>query len=325
MTDTEEKLNIALKKQKAEISREKDIREALEKRDIEFLRFAFKFEKPSPYCLYFVCEKGDLEIAELLIEKGANVDAIWSGTGEIPLNVATRNKKQKIVELLLKNGANSGPEIYTTPLELAIRSNQLEIAKNLILYGAKQEISEMLKFAKSQESYKLLLENGADPNFRNVVLFAAQRRDFELVKLLVENGADPHKGGDKGETAFVRTMLIEPELAYTFNPLSCTQDETNWLWEVIECSEIEETPHVFEFLVKNDFRPSKSVRAELWEDVFFQTYKPNMLFLLLARESPNSPFYKENFPLDLLKTMAGLMKEIMKREVWVKILRGNRD
>ena len=77
---------------------------------------------------------GHLAASKLLIEKGANVNAIVDGGGNLLFFIAPSGKED-LVELLLKNGAdvNAKDEDGTTPLHFA---DTKEIAELLIAAGA---------------------------------------------------------------------------------------------------------------------------------------------------------------------------------------------
>lgn len=63
------------------------------------------FESPEGTALVGACYKGNLEISELLIKYSANVNVV-GGNNISPLIFAVQSKNKKLVELLLKNGAD---------------------------------------------------------------------------------------------------------------------------------------------------------------------------------------------------------------------------
>ncbi len=114
-------------------------------------------------------ENGNLKIVDFLIKHGANVDA--QGNVLNALGCASWNGHKEIVELLIKNGAdvNFKDGGGFTPLHDAARS-EVEITK-------------------------ILLEHGADPNIKSTskytaLIVAAEEGNLPVVKLLVESGAD---------------------------------------------------------------------------------------------------------------------------------------
>ena len=72
------------------------------------------------------------------IAKGANIEARYYA-GNTLLHLATKNKHRKIVEYLLENGALINPinDDYKTPLDLAVDKKMLDIAGTLRKHGGK--------------------------------------------------------------------------------------------------------------------------------------------------------------------------------------------
>tara|TARA_B100000609_G_scaffold122535_1_gene97561 strand:- start:109 stop:390 length:282 start_codon:yes stop_codon:yes gene_type:complete len=78
------------------------------------------------------------EIVELLIAKGADVNA--KGKGETtPLHTAARTGRKEVVELLIAKGTdfNAKNDDGHTPLDLAIEEDETETANLLRKHGGK--------------------------------------------------------------------------------------------------------------------------------------------------------------------------------------------
>ena len=175
------------------------------------------------------------EIVEILLQHGADVNkkdefgetaicrAIDSGCGE---------KDIKILELLLKNGANpndkyismdSFPEGPHDPLILhAARYGYLEKVKMLIDYGAKvdakdEELTTALQAAVCRgqlDVAKFLLDNGADVNSKNIygnsplILACISYMDtIEMIELLLNAGADINTINIHGNNALIELLF----------------------------------------------------------------------------------------------------------------------
>ncbi|MGZ7073671.1 MAG: ankyrin repeat domain-containing protein, partial [Candidatus Angelobacter sp.] len=162
--------------------------------------------------------QGHLEVAEILLENGANPDARrWGATA---LSSASSSGRLDIVQLLLAKGANPNPrgEHVDTPLSAAARAGRVEVARVLLEKGAdpNQEgfSGTALRDAAERgqlEVLKLLLEKGADPNLRSAELWwtatallaASHEGHVEVVKALVAKGANLELGDRGGRTALM--------------------------------------------------------------------------------------------------------------------------
>ena len=69
-----------------------------------------KFEYDGATPLHLAAWKGHFETAELLIAKGADVNA-KDKDGETPLNWAIKNKHTETADLLRKHGGKTGEEL----------------------------------------------------------------------------------------------------------------------------------------------------------------------------------------------------------------------
>ena len=173
--------------------------------------------------LHIAAVNGKKEIAELLIDKGADVNAKYDGW--TPLHDAASYGHKEIAELLITNGAdvNAKDIIGFTPLQFA---QTKEIAELLITNGADVNAKDKYgrtplhdrAFNVSKEIAELLIANGADVNAKNdlgrtPLHNAAWRVQMEIAELLIANGADVNAKAD-GETPL--DLAIEdnpPEIA----------------------------------------------------------------------------------------------------------------
>ena len=132
--------------------------------------------------LHYASLNGHLEVAKLLLEKGANVncqdDCKWT-----PLHYASESGHLEVAKLLLEKGANVICQDIRklTPLHYASMKGHLEVVK-------------------------LLLEKGANINSQNShndtpLYIAAFTGKKELVKLLLDNGCDINLKDKDGKTA----------------------------------------------------------------------------------------------------------------------------
>ena len=103
-------------------------------------RTGFYSETP----LHFAAENGQKEVAQILIDKSADVNAKakWDRT---PLHGAAKTGRSEIVKLLIETGADLNPKDFEnkTPLNEAIKYKHSEVADILRKHGGKT--SEELK------------------------------------------------------------------------------------------------------------------------------------------------------------------------------------
>ena len=137
--------------------------------------------------LYFAAQEGQKEIAELLIEKGADV------------NVKLESQTAK------ENGMGGA-----TPLRGAVANGHKETAELLIVKGADVNVKEdlgltLLHFADTREIAELLIAKGLDVNAKcnddGTPLHDAAAEGYkEVAELFIAKGADVNTMSNKGET-----------------------------------------------------------------------------------------------------------------------------
>lgn len=125
--------------------------------------------------LHFCAVRGKTECAQVLIEKGADVDPL-TGTQKTPLHFAADRNFLELVKLLLENGADIGArdDEGWSPLHYAAEKDHVEVAAYLIKKGAKVDMLSKrggtplheASASASPEMINLLLKNGADKNIK---------------------------------------------------------------------------------------------------------------------------------------------------------------
>ena len=92
--------------------------------------------------LYDAATRGDLELVQKHVERGANIE---KPTGNwTPLLIASYNGHVEVTHYLLKKGANKDKvdNLGLTSLHLAANGGHLETAKLLMVYGADLDVRE---------------------------------------------------------------------------------------------------------------------------------------------------------------------------------------
>jgi ankyrin len=152
--------------------------------------------------LMFSAREADLESARILIQAGADVNAV-GGDGKAALGLALFNGSYDVASLLIDNHAdvNHADTQRFTPLFWAVDRRNMETAPNFPWMITIDPLPVIQK----------LLDAGANPNalvnstprarmrdgsprivFATALMRAAFSGDIEVVKLLLAHGADPH-------------------------------------------------------------------------------------------------------------------------------------
>lgn len=139
--------------------------------------------------LHFAAERGDAELAAMLLYAGANVSAVTRIGGYTPLHLASRSDSTAVVQALVKAGADAKARTTTTgvtPLHLAAEAGSAAVIGALVDAGAEVDAKET--------------EWGQTP-----LIFAAAQNRVEAIRALLARGAD--------STITTKTIDIAHELA----------------------------------------------------------------------------------------------------------------
>jgi len=174
---------------------------------------------------------GSVEIARLMIEKGADVKAV-DESGASVLAIAASVNNLEVARLLVAKGAdvNTTDELGYTPLGNAVSAGNrsAELTGLLLDHGAKVNVAsgdtvEIVKNGKirigwmtplllavPQAEYpvvEMLVKAGAKVNAKDIrgltplaLAVATDHADARIVRYLLENGADPKIVSEDGET-----------------------------------------------------------------------------------------------------------------------------
>jgi ankyrin repeat protein len=138
--------------------------------------------------LHIAAFKGNVDIAELLINKGASVNALATNN-ETPLHWAADRGNSETVALLIEKGAsvNALTTSNETPLHRAALSGNLETVALLIEKGASV--------------------NAITTDYQTPLHWVAQSGNLETVALLIEKGASVNAVATNNETPLHRATL----------------------------------------------------------------------------------------------------------------------
>ena len=141
--------------------------------------------------LHWAAENGNPEIASVLLESEADVEAVTRLGAYRPLHLAARRGHASVIQLLLD--ASADPEVESTtgsvtPLHFAAASGKAAAVQALMDHGVGLNVRESiwgqtpLMFAAAAgrtEVIRLLLQGGADPALTAVVIDMPSRDEFD--------------------------------------------------------------------------------------------------------------------------------------------------
>ncbi|AIE83660.1 ankyrin repeat domain-containing protein [Fimbriimonas ginsengisoli] len=166
--------------------------------------------------LMIAAQGGHVEAIRVLLKAKAKVKAKnkhispEDGGGETALDYAVAGKHQEAARLLLEHGANlDAIESGNTPLMLAVMRDDEELVRFLLDLGADPNVASKVCSAlymavdRDQPAIaRLLLERGADPNWGDAhfhatsLIKACKKGQLECVRALLQGGADPNRQDD---------------------------------------------------------------------------------------------------------------------------------
>ena len=141
--------------------------------------------------LHWAAENGNPEIASILLESGADVEAVTRLGAYRPLHLAARRGNASVIQLLLDASADPETESATggvTPLHFAAASGKAASVQALMDHGVELDARESiwgqtpLMFAAAAgrtEVIRVLLQAGSDPALTAAVLDMPSRDEFD--------------------------------------------------------------------------------------------------------------------------------------------------
>jgi ankyrin repeat protein len=158
--------------------------------------------------LFAAARTNKTEYARLLIEAGAEVDAISHTTHRTPLLNAIMSNYIDMVKLLIEKGADvNKTNAATTPIIYAIRTNHANVLKLLIEKGADVNIMDAdgkTPIQMAIDEYITKEEDENDPR-RNRELV----NHFEIIKILLNAGIDDIQSAVEYAISHGKPELIE--------------------------------------------------------------------------------------------------------------------
>jgi ankyrin repeat protein len=162
----------------------------------------------------------DLSTVRKLLAEGSDLSQLDSEQCFTPLMQAINLGEVEIVQVLLEAGADIhfSPYFEDTPLGLAALTENLEIVKLLLKFGANPDNGgecPPLYWAVEHKNIKmiqLLLEaganiNGSTPSHITCLMKASLEGYLNIVKYLVESGANTRATDENGNTALIKAAF----------------------------------------------------------------------------------------------------------------------
>jgi ankyrin repeat protein len=157
--------------------------------------------------LAYAAEYGHYELARLLLDKGADVDAQGGYLGNA-LQVASYEGHEVVVRLLLEKGANVNAQggLYGGALRAASSIGHEAVVRLLLEKGADAQyygnVLGAASYGGREAVVRVLLEKGVNAQYYGNALEAASSEGYEaVVRLLLEKGADAQYYGNALEAA----------------------------------------------------------------------------------------------------------------------------
>ncbi len=166
--------------------------------------------------LHHAAYSGNLEAAQLLIEKGTDLDAKATGLDWTALFLASLRGHKQIAEFLIDNGAYTGVKDAKgrSPVHIAALRGHQELIGLFLRHGARIHSQDnagmtplhMAALYGEEEAASFLISNGANTKAKDIagqtpLHLASFCGDRDLIKLLIAGGADIDDRDHNGETA----------------------------------------------------------------------------------------------------------------------------
>ena len=179
--------------------------------------------------LMVACTNGHVEIAKLLLKKGAKVNFV-NDLNQNALMKAAEGGNVEVVNLLVEHGANCNTAAIDTKtaLTLACEQGSVEVVEALLpntefketkgtLYGIPGLGSEW-KFSYTLSPVFIAVKNGHTQLVKwllrgnkvplGALFQAISQRNHDMVKVLLQNGANVNETGERGWTALMQASFL---------------------------------------------------------------------------------------------------------------------
>ena len=189
------------------------------------------------YPLHWAARRGNVRLAELLIEKGSDVNANMKGW--TALHEASYWGKHEMAELLIEKGADveAGSQTGSSPLATAAGTKHPLIVELLVVHGADVDAKDSMGRtplysgvqSKSEQIVTFLLDSGATPNYPagtfGPLHKSASQGSTSIAEILIKHGADVNRVAWSGRRAvYIATRSGHKKTARALADKSATLD-----------------------------------------------------------------------------------------------------
>lgn len=173
--------------------------------------------------LHYAAEFGHVEVAKLLIRRGASLE-VQDKVKMTPLAVAAQQGHLDCVKALVDGGANieARDKVRRTPLIHAVKNGSVTVASYLVHMGADPNTSDSsintaVHYAAAfgwKECLKYLISVGADANANNLwktspLAIAMMKGHLACADLLLDQkGVDVNVRNDNGDTLVIQVLRL---------------------------------------------------------------------------------------------------------------------
>ena len=177
--------------------------------------------------LMYTLESGNVEISNLLMDNGADIDISNNEWKIRALEKAIDNEREGILEILVKKGVDQDVLIdgNKTPLMYASKEGNRKIAE-ILIDGGHQKIDATDDYGgnalfysvvgKKGEILELLVDRGADMEEevnggQKVLIYAIGDNNIDVMNRLLDKGADIDAVDKSGTTALISAVFANNE------------------------------------------------------------------------------------------------------------------
>lgn len=187
--------------------------------------------------LMIAAVRGDNEMAEILLNAGADINAI-SDTGDTALVKAINFEETEVVKLLLKNGADPelrNPYSGESVLHSTARTANVEVMRILLSKNINVNVKD------NSGTTPLLVAASSSSELKSKV---------EIIRALIDKGADVNATNNSGRTALMSSIssaeTINILIEHGANVNARDADE----WTALEIALLQGCPDIIEILEK---------------------------------------------------------------------------